>query len=87
MSNSNNVRSSGIGLSGAVFLVFLVLKLTGHIDWSWLWVTAPLWLPIGVVLGFICFGVMAAGAIAAISAIVGVVSKKRRVRRTLRSSK
>lgn len=26
-----------------VFLVFLVLKLTGVIDWSWWWVTAPLW--------------------------------------------
>ena len=28
---------------GAVFIVFLVLKLTGVIDWSWWWVTAPLW--------------------------------------------
>lgn len=35
--------SGGIGLSGATFIVFLVLKLTGHIDWSWWWVTAPLW--------------------------------------------
>jgi hypothetical protein len=35
--------SGGIGLFGAMFLVFLVLKLTGHIDWSWWWVTAPLW--------------------------------------------
>jgi hypothetical protein len=26
------------------FLVFLVLKLTGVIDWSWWWVTAPIWL-------------------------------------------
>ena len=34
---------SGIGLTGATFLVFLVLKLTGTIDWSWWWVTAPIW--------------------------------------------
>jgi hypothetical protein len=27
-----------------VFIVFLVLKLTGVIDWSWWWVTSPLWL-------------------------------------------
>lgn len=27
-----------------LFLIFLVLKLTGHIDWSWWWVSAPLWL-------------------------------------------
>lgn len=35
--------SVGIGLNCALFLVFVVLKLTGHIDWSWWWVTAPLW--------------------------------------------
>jgi len=40
------VTSSGIGLGGAIFIVFLVLKLTGTIDWSWWWVTAPLWAPI-----------------------------------------
>lgn len=26
-----------------LFFIFLVLKLTGHIGWSWWWVTAPLW--------------------------------------------
>ena len=35
--------SAGIGLVGATFLVFLVLKLTDVIGWSWWWVTAPLW--------------------------------------------
>jgi len=29
--------------STALFIVFLVLKLTGAIAWSWWWVTAPLW--------------------------------------------
>ena len=28
-----------------LFLIFLVLKLTNLIDWSWWWVTAPLWIP------------------------------------------
>lgn len=32
-----------IEFSGLLFLVFLVLKLTHVIAWSWLWVTAPLW--------------------------------------------
>lgn len=27
----------------ALFLLFLALKLTGYIAWSWVWVTAPLW--------------------------------------------
>lgn len=42
-----------------LFLVFLVLKLTGHIGWSWWWVTAPLW--------------MAPGAIVAAAVVVGLV--------------
>jgi hypothetical protein len=32
------------GLPGVLFVVFLVLKLVGVIDWSWWWVTSPLWL-------------------------------------------
>lgn len=40
---SNNTTSSGISLFGAMFIVFLILKLTGNITWSWWWVTAPLW--------------------------------------------
>jgi hypothetical protein len=44
MSNAKTTTSSGgIGLAGATFLVFLFCKLTGQIDWSWWWVTAPLW--------------------------------------------
>ena len=30
------------------FIVFLVLKLTKTISWSWWWVTSPMWLPIVV---------------------------------------
>lgn len=32
-------------LCSVLFVLFLALKLTGHIDWSWWWVTAPLWGP------------------------------------------
>jgi hypothetical protein len=40
--------NNGISLNMILFLIFLVLKLTGHINWSWWWVTSPLW--IGVLL-------------------------------------
>ena len=30
-------------VSFVLFVVFLVLQLCGYIDWSWWWVTAPLW--------------------------------------------
>ena len=40
--------SSGLGLPGVLFIVFLTLKLTENIDWPWLWVTAPLWVPLAL---------------------------------------
>ena len=42
-----------IGLSGILFVLFITLKLTGYIDWSWWWVASPLWIP--AVIGLICF--------------------------------
>ena len=42
MSNNNN--SGGLSLATILFLIFLVLKLTNYIDWSWWWVTSPLWI-------------------------------------------
>ena len=44
MKNSNSGSSSGIGFSGLLTIVFIVLKLIGVINWSWLWVLAPLWM-------------------------------------------
>lgn len=42
-SNSNN-RSSGLGLGSVLTIVFIVLKVTKVIDWSWWWVLSPLWI-------------------------------------------
>ena len=33
----------GIGFFGLLGIIFITLKLTGFIDWSWWLVTAPLW--------------------------------------------
>jgi hypothetical protein len=48
MSKETTVFNSGI--LTILFVVLLVLKLTGNIDWSWWWVTSPLWLPIAAAL-------------------------------------
>jgi hypothetical protein len=48
--------SNGIGFGTVLFLVFLVLKLTDNIDWSWWWVTSPLWIPL--TLGVVIMGVL-----------------------------
>lgn len=36
--------AQGLSLPVIVFVVFLILKLTGLISWSWWWVTSPLWI-------------------------------------------
>lgn len=49
------VVSCSLPLATVLFLIFLVLKLTDHINWSWAWVFAPLWISVGlaVVVGFL----------------------------------
>lgn len=42
MSTSSS-SSNGIGVLGLLGVAFIVLKLTGVINWSWWWVTAPFW--------------------------------------------
>jgi hypothetical protein len=32
-------------------LIFITLKLTGYIAWSWWWVLSPLWIPFAIVIG------------------------------------
>lgn len=49
--SKNNSTSSGIGFTGLLTIVFIVLKLCHVIEWSWLWVLAPLW--ISTILGII----------------------------------
>jgi hypothetical protein len=42
---SDSKSNDGLGFFGALFLVFLALKLTGYVTWSWWWIAAPLWAP------------------------------------------
>lgn len=57
MNNSNNHRK-GLGLCGVLTIVFIVLKLVGVINWSWIWVLSPLWINLilcGIVFLFLVF--------------------------------
>ncbi len=44
---------SGIGLPNLLTVVFVVMKLTGYIDWPWIWVLSPTW--ISFLLGIALF--------------------------------
>ena len=57
MSNKNVSEVSVNFPLGILGLIFITLKLTGYITWSWLWVLSPFWIPIGILIliGIIAF--------------------------------
>ena len=51
--------SSGLGLLPVLGVVFIVLKLVGTIQWSWVWVLAPFWVsPLLIVLAFAMYTIL-----------------------------
>jgi hypothetical protein len=53
----NTNKKGGMGLGMVLFIIFMVLKLTNNIDWSWWWVTCPLWIPI--LIGILIISILA----------------------------
>jgi len=55
---TTNSGGGGIGFAGLLTIVFIVLKLTKVINWSWIWVLSPLWISfiIGVILVAVIIG-------------------------------
>lgn len=77
MDNRNSgAAGGGITLSGLTFIVFLVLKLCNVIDWSWWWVTAPLWIPFAIGVAILLIIVI----IALIGTLIDNIKHKRRRR-------
>lgn len=51
MSNPNQVQvGSGLSTSSLLGVLFVGLKLTGYIQWPWVWVLSPFWIPLAIVL-------------------------------------
>lgn len=44
--SDKQVNNNGIGFLGLLALIFITLKLCGIIDWSWIWILAPIWMPL-----------------------------------------
>ena len=60
---NQKVTGNGIGLGTVIFLIFLVLKLAGIgqvANWSWWWITSPLWIPILLGLAIVVVAVLIA---------------------------
>ena len=44
LSRQSNKRNSGYGITAILTLIFVVLKMTGNIDWPWIFVFSPIWI-------------------------------------------
>jgi hypothetical protein len=57
MSAKSTSSGISVGFPGLLCLLFITLKLCGVIDWSWLWVLSPLWIPVAIALVIValCF--------------------------------
>lgn len=53
MSRNSSSSSGGTSFTGLLTILFIGLKLTGHVTWSWWWVLSPIWIHALIVLGFI----------------------------------
>jgi hypothetical protein len=49
--NTHNTVT-GVGFTGLLTILFIGLKLGHIIDWSWLWILSPLWIPAVLFLAF-----------------------------------
>ena len=56
MSN-NTSTSGGIGFLGLLTVLFIGLKLTGYINWPWIWILSPMW--ISLLLAIVILGIAA----------------------------
>ena len=52
MGNNREVKTVGLGFADALTLLFIALKLTNQISWSWVWVLSPVWISASVLAVF-----------------------------------
>jgi hypothetical protein len=67
MEEKKTVVTSGCSLTTVLGVVFLVLKLVGVIDWAWVWVLAPFWIPIALVIVIAIIWLLVVGIVAIVS--------------------
>ena len=50
MDNKGKSAGGGMGICSVLTIVFIVLKLTGVIDWKWVWVLSPALIPLALIV-------------------------------------
>jgi len=62
--SETSTSSGGIGFTGLLTILFIGLKLTDVIDWSWWWVLSPLWIGFGLGMTILVVGLAGALVVA-----------------------
>jgi len=61
--STRSVSTSSISTTSLLGVLFVGLKLTGFIDWPWIWVLAPFWVPLAILLAIlVVLGLILLGA-------------------------
>lgn len=61
---------------GIVTLLLVILKLTGNIHWSWIWVLSPIWIPTLLFIFIMFFFLIMPVVVATISLLIESLRKK-----------
>lgn len=56
MAVSAQTSNGGVGFVGLLTILFIALKLTGVITWSWVWILSPLWISAGLLVFVLLIG-------------------------------
>lgn len=70
--------SGGVSFCSLLTVLFIGLKLTDHIDWSWWWVLAPMWLPVTLVLGICLVIVVVCGIMMGVVKLIELFMNQKR---------
>jgi hypothetical protein len=77
MSKSSG-SSRGVVFLDLLAILFIGLKLTGYITWSWLWVLSPLWIPFAILISLLgLFGLISIFIILIYALITAFTYKKK----------
>lgn len=60
-SSASSSASSGIGFTGLLTILFVGLKLTGVINWPWIWVLSPIWIGFSLAVGIVILFLIVVG--------------------------
>jgi hypothetical protein len=78
---TSTIRVQGIGTLGLLGVLFVGLKLTGHVDWSWFWVTMPFWGGAAVVVAIIVVLAVVGGLAMGVAGVIDGIRDVRKQRK------